>query len=92
VRAHILQPPVFDTAEGSRRVAAQSELYALDETHFLLLCRDGNSGYGTGNATSRYRTIEILDTSKATNIANTRYDGVVPVAPQQTRRRLCPLR
>src|SRR5262249_49451892 len=61
--------------------AGQSELYALDELRFLLLCRDGNNGHGTDGATSRYRRIVILDTSKATNIANTKYDGAVPVAP-----------
>jgi len=62
-------------------VAAQSELLALDETFFLLLCRDAGNGYGTGSATSRYRSIDLLDTSRATNIAGSRYDGTVPVAP-----------
>jgi hypothetical protein len=62
-------------------VAAQSELLALDETFFLLLCRDAGNGYGTGGATSRYRSIELLDTARATNIAGSKYDGTVPVAP-----------
>jgi hypothetical protein len=73
--------PLFETAGGERRVAAQSELLALDETFFLLLCRDAGNGYGAGGATSRYRSIELLDTSRATNIAGSRYDGTVPVAP-----------
>jgi hypothetical protein len=73
--------PVFETADGRQRVAAQSELLALDETFFLLLCRDASNGYGTKGATSRYRSIELLDTSRATNIAGSPYDGTVPVAP-----------
>ena len=80
VREHLVPLPVFETADG-RQVAAQSELLALDETFFLLLCRDANNGYGTDSATSRYRSIDLLDTSRATNIAGSRYDGTVPVAP-----------
>jgi hypothetical protein len=81
VREHVVPLPVFENAEGKPRVAAQSELLALDETHFLLLCRDFANGYGTENATSRYRKVELLDTSQATNIADSPYDGTVPVAP-----------
>src|SRR3954464_3082932 len=51
------------------------------KTFFLLLCRDGSNGFGTSGTTSRYRSIELVDTSKATNIAGSPYDGTVPVAP-----------
>jgi len=81
VREYVVPLPLFESADGERRVAAQSELLALDETFFLLLCRDSGNGYGTGGATSRYRSINLLDTSRATNIAGSRYDGIVPVAP-----------
>ena len=81
VREHVIPLPVFENAQGEQRVAAQSELLALDETFFLLLCRDASNGYGTGGATSRYRNIELVDTSRATNIAGSPYDGTVPVAP-----------
>ena len=81
VREHVVPLPVFETADGRQRVAAQSELLALDETFFLLLCRDASNGYGTAGATSRYRSVELVDTSKATNIAGSPYDGTVPVAP-----------
>jgi len=80
-REHVVPLPVYDDAGGQSRVAALSELYALDETHFLLLCRDGGAGYGTDRATSRYRRIEILDTTDATNIAGSSHDDVVPIAP-----------
>jgi hypothetical protein len=73
--------PVFESAQGEQFVAAQSELLALDETHFLMLCRDFGNGYGTPGATSRYRNIALIDTSQATNIAASPYDGTVPVAP-----------
>lgn len=72
--------PVFNNADGKKRIAAESELLALDENRFLLLCRDGN-GLGTKNAESLYRKIEVLDVSGATNLAGTKYDGVTPVAP-----------
>ena len=81
VREYVVPLPLFESADGERRVAAQSELLALDETFFLLLCRDSGNGYGTGGATSRYRSINLLDTSRATNIAGSRYDGTMPVAP-----------
>jgi hypothetical protein len=82
VREHVVVLPAFMTADGKRRIAAQSELLALDETHFLLLCRDSDNGFGQKGATSRYRRIELIDTSGATNIAGTRYDGPEPVAPK----------
>lgn len=80
-REHVIPLPMFEDAQGRQGVAAQSELVALDETFFLLLCRDAGSGYGAGGATSRYRGIELLDTAGATNIAGSPYDGTVPVAP-----------
>jgi len=49
-REHVVPLPIYDDAKGQPRVAAQSELYALDETHFLLLCRVGGAGYGTDAA------------------------------------------
>ena len=81
VREHVVPLPVFETADGQQQVAAQSELLALDDTFFLLLCRDTDNGYGTAGATSRYRSIDLLDTSSATNIAGSRYDSTTPVAP-----------
>jgi hypothetical protein len=56
-------------------------LLALDDTHFLVICRDSGNGYGLEGVTSLYRTIELLDTSKATDIAGTKYDGGVSLAP-----------
>ena len=81
VREHAVVLPAFTDVEGKKKIAAQSELLALDNDHFLLLCRDSQSGYGMPNATSVYRRIELLDTSRATNIAGSKYDGSAPLAP-----------
>ena len=81
IREHVVRLPVFEGVEGKKQVAAQSELLALDETRFLLLCRNSNNGYGMKGVTSRYRKIELLDVSQATNIAGSPFDGTVPVAP-----------
>ena len=81
VHEYVVPLPVFTDAKGRRRVAAQSELLALGDTRFLLLCRDTGNGYGLEGATSRYRRIELVDIAPATDIAGTKYDGLVPVAP-----------
>ena len=82
VREHVVPLPFYKTTDGKTRVAAQSELLALDENHFLLLSRDSGAGYGYKPATSLYRKIDIIDTTNATNIAGSKYDGLVPVAPK----------
>jgi hypothetical protein len=82
VREHVVPLPEFVNAEGKKRIAAQSELLAIDDTHFLLLCRDSGNGYGVEGATSLYRKIEVLDAGSASDIAGSEYDGIVPVAPK----------
>ncbi len=77
---HVVPLPVFKAGERTL-VAAQSELTALSDTLFLLLSRDSGNGYGMKGATSLYRRIDLLDISKATNIAGTAFDGAKPVAP-----------
>jgi len=81
VRENVVVLPNFKDAEGRRRIAAQSELLALDDKRFFLLSRDSNNGYGMKGSTSVYRRVDLLDTSSATNIAGTDYDGAKPVAP-----------
>jgi hypothetical protein len=81
IHEYVVPLPIFTTAKGKPAVAAQSELYALDDTHFLLLCRDTGNGYGLEGSTSVYRKIDIVDIARATDIAGSKYDGLVPVAP-----------
>lgn len=85
----VIQLPMYNN-NGSptgalNRVAAQSELLALNNTQFLLLSRDGN-GYGSGatptsSPTSFYRRIDLIDVTGATNIAGTAYDTGTSIAP-----------
>lgn len=81
LREHIVPLPVLQDAKGKTVVAAQSEILAISPDRFLLLSRDGNNGQGLKSAASRYRAIDILDMSGATNIAGTEFDGAKPVAP-----------
>ena len=50
--------------------AAQSEVHYLSDTQFLVLARDSGNGVGLGvnNTNSTYRSADIFDISKATNI------------------------
>ncbi|WP_049974198.1 esterase-like activity of phytase family protein [Azospirillum sp. B4] len=87
----VVQLPMYNNngnpAGALNRVAAESELLALNNTQFLLLSRDGN-GYGSGatpnsSPTSYYRRIDLLDITGATNIAGTAYDTPgTPIAPK----------
>ena len=81
MREHVVVLPVFENVQNKPSLAAQSKLLALGENQFLLLCAIPATVMEAENATSRYRKIELLDTSQATNIAGSPYDGSVPVAP-----------
>jgi hypothetical protein len=81
VREHVVPLPFYTNTDGKRRVAAQSEILALDDTRFLMITRDSGNGYGLEGVTSLYRTIELLDTSNATDIAGMKYDDGVSLSP-----------
>src|SRR5262249_47943900 len=82
VRENVVPLPVFNDAQGKPKAAAQSELLALSDTLFLLLCRDSNNGCGMKGDTSLSRRVELLDLADATDIAGTDFDGAKPVAPK----------
>jgi hypothetical protein len=63
---YALQLPTF----GASLVAAQSEIYALSDSRFLILPRDGN-GRGANSNPSLYRQVDIVDFSAATNLLGT---------------------
>ena len=79
---YVVPLPTFKDSKGATLVAAQSELIALDNQRFLILCRDSNNGLGMKGDVSLYRWIEILDFSRATDIAGSEFDGLKPVAPK----------
>ncbi len=77
----ILPLPLYTTADGTTRVASQSDMLALNNRHFLLLCRDTN-GRGGDNPTAVFRAVMLYDIAAATNLAGTSYDNpATPVAP-----------
>lgn len=78
---HVVLLPEFTDAEGKIRIAAQSELLALDEKHFLLLCRDSDNGFGANGKKSQFRKIMLLDITGADDIKETSYDVATPTAP-----------
>lgn len=76
---YVFQLPTF--LQGTVRVAAQSELLALNNSQFLVITRDSGNGRGL-LPTSLYRTVCLYDISGATNIAGTAYDSpATPLAP-----------
>ncbi len=80
VHEYVVPLPVFE-ADGKKKVAAQSEIFALSDKTFLMLARDSNNGQGVEGDTSVYRKIDLVDLSGATDIAGGPFDGLTPVAP-----------
>ncbi|WP_139310802.1 esterase-like activity of phytase family protein [Allorhizobium taibaishanense] len=81
VHEYVVPLPTFDS-KGKVVVAAQSEILALSDKSFLMIARDSNNGQGVKGDTSVYRKIDLVDLSAATDIANSEFDGVKPVAPK----------
>jgi hypothetical protein len=89
---YVLQLPVFNN-NGSGgavdRTAAQSEMLALNDSQFLVLARDGlGRGVAANASTSTtpvFKSILLVDTTGATNLAGTAYEtGNTPVATNGT--------
>ncbi|WOJ90396.1 esterase-like activity of phytase family protein [Methylocapsa polymorpha] len=85
VGEYVVQLPLYQdqtTTKTKLLIAAQSELFALNDHQFLVLARDSSAGSTTSNPASVYRSIDLIDISKATNIAGTAYDQPgAPIAP-----------
>jgi hypothetical protein len=81
IHEYAVQLPAY--RDGSQiNVAAQSELLAIDDHRFLLLCRDSGGGFASKRPQSLYRKILLLDIRKATDVAG-RYDGAADsIAPK----------
>lgn len=85
---YVLQLPVFNnngSGAAPDRTAAQSEMLALNDTQFLVLARDGlGRGVAASASTSgtpMFKSILLVDTTGATNLAGTQYEtGNTPVA------------
>ena len=64
------------TAKPSKnpKVAAQSELFHIQNGQFFVLARDGGFGHGQDESLSNYRQIDIFDINSATDIKGNTYD------------------
>ena len=81
VHEYALQLPTYPEG-GKVNVAAQSELLAIDDHRFLLLCRDSGGGFASKRPGSLYRKIVLVNTRGATDIVG-RYDGAADsIAPK----------
>jgi uncharacterized protein YhjY with autotransporter beta-barrel domain len=81
---HVLQLPIWNSAGNggaANRTAAQSEVLALNDTQFLVLSRDSD-GLGTANNPLVFKSVLLVDTTGATNIAGTTFETAnVPISP-----------
>jgi uncharacterized protein YhjY with autotransporter beta-barrel domain len=82
---YVLTLPKIDrdgTGPNYDRTAAQSEILSLNNSQFLVLSRDGN---GLGNGDTRaavFKSVLLVDTSNATNLAGSVYENsYTPIAP-----------
>ena len=75
---YLVELPTFDrdgTGGSADRAAAQSELVALSPTTFLVLTRDGNGNGSQDNGRPIvFKTVALVSTSGATNLAGTVYE------------------
>jgi hypothetical protein len=80
---YVVQLPAYDDrgAGGApNRTAAQSEIRILDNHRFIMLSRDGNGWGAEGGKPIVFKSVVVVDTDGATNLAGTRYEtGVAPV-------------
>ena len=77
-KEYVIQLPIGDDNGGTpaaNRNFAQSEIIALDDTHLLVLSRDGN-GKGVTTATGPvFKSVLLIDLANATDIAGTAFDA-----------------
>jgi hypothetical protein len=64
------------TAKASKnpKVAAQSEIFHIQDGQFFLLSRDSGAGHGQSSSLSVYRHIDVFDIANATDIKGINYD------------------
>jgi hypothetical protein len=75
VHEHVVALPLYSDGKTDGLVAAQSELLALNDHQFLLLCRDSGGGQSLKRDASAYRSILSVELNGASDIVG-RYDGV----------------
>lgn len=73
---YVVPLATYTNAGGNTRVAAQSEIHYVSDTQFLVLGRDSSAGRGQEEPLSRYRHVDIVDISGATNIKGPKFDDI----------------
>lgn len=73
---YVVPLATFTNAAGNSRVAAQSEILYISDTQFFILGRDSSAGRGQEDPLSRYRHVDIVDVSRATNIKGPKFDDI----------------
>ncbi|KAK0649984.1 esterase-like activity of phytase-domain-containing protein [Cercophora newfieldiana] len=73
---YVVPLPTFTDADNATRVGAQSEIHYVSDTQFLVIARDSSVGRGTKDPLSRYRHVDVVDISGATNIKGPKYDDI----------------
>ncbi len=80
IHEYALQLPLYEE-DGKTKVAAQSELLAIDDHRFLLLCRDSGGGLASKRPASLYRKVELADVQGATDVVGRYDDAAGSIAP-----------
>jgi hypothetical protein len=64
------------TAKASKnpKVAAQSEIFHIQDGQFFVMARDSGAGHGQTSSLSVYRHIDVSDIASATDIKGSTYD------------------
>ncbi|KAK4128068.1 hypothetical protein N657DRAFT_685678 [Parathielavia appendiculata] len=73
---YVVPLPTYINGEGKTRVAAQSEIHYISDTQLLVLARDSSAGRGQDDPLSRYRSVDVVDISAATNIKGPKFDDI----------------
>ena len=86
VHEYVVQLPLFQdptTTKPKLLIAAQSELFALNDHQFFVLARDSSVGESfPATPGSVYRSVDLIDTTGATDIAGTAFDAATgSIAP-----------
>ena len=72
---YVVTLPTYTSKKGNKRFTAQSEIFSLGSSNFLILSRDSGAGRGQDDTQSLYRQIDIFSTSHATNVNSPLNDG-----------------
>lgn len=81
VHEYAVQLPTYQEA-GKTNVAAQSEMLAIDDHRFLVICRDSGGGFASRRPQSLYRKVEMIDTWGATDVVGRYDDAAGSIAPK----------